>query len=287
MDIIGQSIKATLPGSVPFFVVGVAAGVALLYWRADGGRLGRRFLTGLVTVYWLLCIPLGADALVAGLRGGFRSITAAREADGATAVVVLTAGTSTHRSGEHAVEVLNSAGAFRVLEAARVYRLLGNPWVIVAGGITDRHQARPEAACMRDELIRIGVPGDRILLDTVSRTTREHASHLPPLLRRHDIKRFVLVTSPTHMRRAVMTFDAAQLQFVPSVSALRSDDGSGWRWASLWPSSRALNISAAALYDYVGLTYYWSRGWFSTRQSSSLEDQRLERRALRSAGPIG
>ena len=91
-------------------------------------------------------------------------------------------------------------------------------------------------------------------------STREHALFVPPLLRKHGVERFVLVTSPTHIHRAMRAFEAEGLHPVPSMSAMRSSRPR--RAADRWWSSREnLSISAQAIYDYFGLVYYWSRGW--------------------------
>ena len=89
--------------------------------------------------------------------------------------------------------------------------------------------------------------------------TREHALYVPPLLRKHGVEQFVLVTSPSHIRRAMRAFETEGLHPVPSMSAMRSSKprrALGW-----WPSRENLSISAQAIYNYFGLVYYWSRGW--------------------------
>ena len=90
--------------------------------------------------------------------------------------------------------------------------------------------------------------------------TREHAIYVPPVLRKHGVERFVLVTSPTHIRRAVRAFEAQQLHPVPSMSAIRSSS-LGRGVSDWWPGGGNLNISQQAIYAYFGLAYYWSRGW--------------------------
>ncbi len=53
----------------------------------------------------------------------------------------------------------------RVLEAARVYRELGSPWVISSGGLGHGPGPVAESLPMRDALIQFGVPASRILLE--------------------------------------------------------------------------------------------------------------------------
>ncbi|MDA2936679.1 YdcF family protein [Acidobacteria bacterium AH-259-A15] len=156
-------------------------------------------------------MPLVSSWLEAGLIRGYGSLTNDDEAHGATAVVVLAGGGRTFGARGQAITVLSGASAFRVLEGARVYRLLENPWVIVSGGMKDRVGRLIPYEAMREELIRASVSAERVLLESTSHNTHEQAINLARLLRTHQIERFVLVTSPTHMARAMATFEARGL----------------------------------------------------------------------------
>lgn len=265
MDALVRTVVGELlPGSAPFLIVCLAVGTTLLYWKGRGERWGRRWLTALAGMYWLMSVPLGAKGLVALLSYGYHPIAAVGEASGATAIVVLDAGTMSVRLGGKEIAVVSRASAFRALEAARVYRLLDHPWVIVSAGSYEPQPAwRLEGSVLRGELTKAGVPADRIVLDTRSRNTREHAINIAPLLRERGIDRFVLVTSVTHIRRAQLAFEAQGLQPVPSVSGFRSEGEGRRHWPSWWPSAVDLQESEDAMHDFLGLLYYWIRGWLS------------------------
>lgn len=260
MDILTRVFKlALMPGSIQFLVVGLVIGVVLLYGRDRARRLGRYWLTVLTTAYLIFSLPLGPGLLMSGLTRGFNSMTSAREAGGATAIVVLSGGNHNYSDRGREMEFLSEASALRALEAARIYHMLSNPLVVASGGIT-RDRTRPLAAKLADALISLGVPADRIIQETRSTSTREHAIYVPLLLRKYGVERSVLVTSPTHIRRAVRAFEAQGLHPVPSMSAMPSS-GPGRTVRNWWPRGHNLSISAQAIYDYFGLAYYWSRGW--------------------------
>src|SRR5581483_12544 len=124
---------------------------------------------------------------------------------------------TTDLSHARAVVVLG-AGMDRVVEAARVYRLLDRPWLISSGGLETCRAAAPPAFRMRNAVVQRGVPGDRILLEAPSSTTRDQAVMVAPMLRRLDCRSFVLVTSRTHMRRALAAFRAEALDPVAAAS---------------------------------------------------------------------
>ena len=256
MSIVTEFVKAFLiPGSLVFLVWGLILGLILLNFRGRAAQWGLRWLTLLGALYWVLGMPLTAQLLLGGLSRGYGSVQDVDETREATAVVVLTGGASTYRAGGKEIRTLPRVSAFRALEAARVYSLMDNPLVIVSGGLVG-DALNTESEIMREALIQIGVPLERILVETQSRSTREHALQLEPLLEANRVERFVLVTSPSEMWRAKTTLEAAGLHPVPSVTT-------EWReqqWGVL-PTNAALRLSRSALLGYMGLVYYWSRGW--------------------------
>ena len=256
------------PGSVWFVILWLLLGVTLLYVRA-ASRWGRRWLMTMLVVYWGISTPLGSGCLAEGVSGRYGQIHSADDARGAAAVVVLSGGSNTYWAGTRSVDVVSEPSAYRVLEAARVYELLGNPLVIASTGVTDpRSQDRPESEVLREALVRAGIPRARIRVETDSRNTHEHPGALKPLLETNHVDRFVLVTSPTHMSRSMTVFRAQGLDPVPSVSAQYSDKA---RRRLMWlPSNDALRVSHTAIYEYAAWGYYWMRGWL--RESSRREN---------------
>jgi uncharacterized SAM-binding protein YcdF (DUF218 family) len=138
--------------------------------------------------------------------------------------------------------------------------LIGASLVIASGGAPrPKEQLKPESEMIRSVLIQAGVPSETILEDSASRTTREEAHEIAPLLRARRVGQFVLVTSPVHMRRSLAVFRLEGFDPVPSVSLTRSEHLP--RPSLLWPNSAALDVSQEAIYDYAAMAYYWSRGW--------------------------
>ena len=254
-----EFVKAFLiPGSLVLLVWGLILGLILLHLRGRAAPWGLRWLTLLAALYWVLSMPFTAQLLLVGLSGGYDSVQDVDETREATAVVVLTGGASTYKAAGREIRALPRVSAFRALEAARVYSLLGDPLVIASGGwVGDELNA--ESEIMREALITIGVPSERIVVETKSRSTREHAIELEPLLKANQVEHFVLVTSPSEMWRAEAILEAAGLHPVPSVTAEWAD-WRGRQWGFL-PTNEALRLSRSALLGYMGLVYYWSRGW--------------------------
>jgi uncharacterized SAM-binding protein YcdF (DUF218 family) len=251
--------KDFLPGSVGFLLAGVSLGAILLYGPAGVARFGRRCITTLVLAYLALAMPVVALRLEASL--GRRYEADDPRLSSARAIVVLGSGSATARASGGEINVLTPQSAFSTLEAIRVYRLLEGPLVIASGGapIPDV-QLRTEAEVIRDELIRSGIPADRIVLEPDSLNTHDQAVKVSAIIRERKIGNVALVASRTHLPRALALFRAQGLDPVPSASALRSDNFAGWT-ARPWPSLGALDASRMVLYHYLAMGYARARGW--------------------------
>ena len=244
----------------PIVVVGVLVIVVAWLWRRPDARGPRRLLLGFLAAYWLLATPVGAGLLTFGVAHGLTPLRNPESADGADTVVVLGGGAGTFSQSGTVVGFLTSGSLLRVLEAARVYKAIQARLVIVSGGIPPRgFQLKPESEMLRDALVQAGVPPERIVQDPGARTTREHPQTVGPILQSHHVSRFVLVTSPAHMRRALAVFRAAGLDPVPSVSPLRSENWPQPAW--LVPTQTSLDQSDQAVYEDAAWVYYIVNGW--------------------------
>ncbi len=76
-----------------------------------------------------------------------------------------------------------------------------------------------EANLIRRYMIEIGIPDSVITVDSLSDNTRENALFTSKILYKNkEHKKILLITSATHMRRAVGCFKKVGLQFTPYVT---------------------------------------------------------------------
>jgi uncharacterized SAM-binding protein YcdF (DUF218 family) len=261
-----QTTKLFLvPGSLQFFGLGLLLGVALLYGNARWQRWGRAWLIVLALAYGALSTPVGSDLLASPLTRQYGSLTAPGQAPGIDTIVTLTTGTFVYRADGLEVVEMGVATAHNALETARVYRLLGAHTVLATGGIVvPGHQRTPEAAALGDGLVRLGIPRDRIVLETQSRTTREQAVKSAAILRQRATRRFVLITDSEHMPRAMAAFRGEGLDPVPSVATLATTTPPGLIYR-LQPNLDAYLQSDRACYEYLARVYYWAQDWLHRR----------------------
>jgi uncharacterized SAM-binding protein YcdF (DUF218 family) len=244
--------------SVGGCVVLCLAGVAWLFAQPRS-RGPRRWLAAVVVFYALASIRAVPWVLSRPLVYGFHQFSGADAPGGSTAIVLLGGGGFTVRGREHRMGVLHVVSAARVLEAVRVYHLLGSPWVVSSGGAGGDPDAEPDALMMREALIGLGVPAGRIVLESTSINTRDEAVLVAPILHRLEVDRVVLVTSDVHMRRSLATFRGAGVDPEPATTPDPLPDRSRTDW--MIPSIDGLEFSGAVIHEYLGLVYYGARGW--------------------------
>jgi uncharacterized SAM-binding protein YcdF (DUF218 family) len=242
-------------------VVSALVVAALWLWRRPRSAAARRFLFGAAAGYALISTYAVPALASRAMTAGYHKFAAADAPPGATALVVLGAGTVVVGGWEDSAAIMTDVEAARVLEAWRVFRLIGPAVVITSGGApAPEDQSKPSGLNMHDELVRLGIPDAQIIVDIASHDTHSSAIVILPMLRTKGIEHLVLVTSDTHMRRSLGTFRAQGWTAVPAVAP---DPNLGRRWHDWFlPSSYGLDLSGQLTHELLGLSYYWLRGWW-------------------------
>jgi len=243
-------------------LVGMAVAVVWLMWR-PGSRAARRAIVAVICGYALAgmyAIPYAASRI---LVGGFTPLSATDLPPAPAAIVVLGSGARLVQHWDGAIWAYpEGQGADRVWETVRVHGLTPGTLVISSGGaVNPRPNAPTSGGTMRDVLVRLGVPAERIVVEGTSRTTREEAELIAPMLSDLKIDRVVVVTSDFHMRRAMATFMAVGLQVTPAIVR----DPFELRPLADWlrPSNEGLAFTGTVVREFVAVAWYWSRGWLA------------------------
>lgn len=239
--------------------------LAAIVWIACRPRSApaRRVLFVVAIAYAFASIYVVPAAIGRVLSAGYRPFTIADAPPGRTAIVVLGSGAARVQGWDRqlSIEVTPAVEAARVLEAWRVYRLIAPALVIASGGLLDEDDLSPPSGQnIHDELVRLGVPDARILLETISRNTHDEAVIVAPMLRAHGIEHVVLVTSDVHMRRSLAVFRAQGWNAVPAIAPDPARFAMARR-AWFLPSEDGLDMSQQLMHELLGLPYYRVRGW--------------------------
>ena len=222
-----------------------AAGAALLI-----GRHYRSALAALaLAAAWLyLCATPAASALLrAGLESRFphQPPHACTRAD----AIVVFGGDDVPGTGADWQDT--AIARRRIGYAYQLYRQGCAPLLVLAGG-------HGGAAHMAAALSAQGVPAAALRLDERSQNTHENARYSAVILRREDLRRVLLVTSPIHMPRALASLTREGIGAIPAAAMPMPDPPSSQPWM---PQRTALRRTERCLHEYIGLWVYRLRGW--------------------------
>lgn len=225
-------------------------------------KWARRILVLIVSSYACMSIYGISHVFVVALGAPYHPLAAADVPTGPAVVVVLGSGGYTARdwSGNE-YSTPDGFAASRALEAARLFHLIDPAYVITSGGkIRPRQHAAATSVILRETLVRLGVPQERLLTESTSRTTHEEAVLDSEIVRTLRAEHVVLVTSDFHMRRAVGAFRAAGVEVIPAVSRDPFPPDSIDDWVV--PGERGIRDAASAAHELLGIGYYRARGWY-------------------------
>lgn len=170
-------------------------------------------------------------------------------------IVVLGGAIAPEVSAARGIVALNSA-AERITAAAELARRYPDARVVFSGGTASLDPTAPlEAPLAVQELMALGVAHERITADEQSRNTIENAVFSRLLADPKPGERWLLVTSASHMPRAIAAFRAAG--FAVEAYPVNWRTG-GWRdAANLFGSlAEGLTITDAAAHEWAGLAIY-------------------------------
>ncbi len=158
----------------------------------------------------------------------------------------------THNGVAYNDNVERLHGAFDVLKRgeARYAILSGGSW---------NNDARAEGETLADELERLGIARDRLIVEGTSRNTRENALFSADLVKARGLHSLLLVTSAFHMKRALRCFQNVGIEVDTMPVDYKSYDPSAYA-GSFIPRSKSLHDSSYALRELAGRVVYQLTG---------------------------
>ena len=217
------------------------------------------FLCLLAGAGWLFVAsyqPL-AHRLIAPLEAQVASYQLGEEAVDYVAVLG-----ASHQSvpGQPVTSQVSPAGVVRLVEGIRVYRLNPGSRLVFTGyhGLSADPVSYPEK--LKELAISLGVPAEDILTFSGPRDTAEEARLLAETL---PVAELVLVTSASHMPRALALFKGAGLQPVPAPTHHLARSG---RADGQFPSAHDLARTRDCLHERLGL--WWAQLTGQLKESS-------------------
>lgn len=165
-------------------------------------------------------------------------------------VIIMLAGGATFDTVDiDGIGMLSGSAANRLLTTARLYRTTSLPIILSGNNLAENS----ESEIARRQLISLGIPEDKIILDNTSRNTKENAENTYSLLVKQNFSRPILVTSAFHMERSLKEFAKYSVSPVPFPTDFMRNKQFNFRLMSFAPSSASLAATSIVAKEYLGL----------------------------------
>ncbi len=240
------------PLSLAFAFVAVALLTGLLRWRAlSVASSGLAVLILFVTLYTTV-----GNYLLQGLEERFPK---PEDPQDLQCMIVLGGGFENEvNTARHGIEM--NAGGDRFIEALRLARKYPQSRILVSGGDGSMSGVYEGDAVMSGRFFPLfGVPKERLVEETTSRTTFENAANTKDLLAANGLSNCLLITSGYHMPRSVGIFRKLGIDVVPWPTDYRTDGQERLGLDFTQPSRNAQNL-ATAIREWFGLVGYYMVG---------------------------
>ncbi|MFN3952595.1 MAG: YdcF family protein [Thermaurantimonas sp.] len=212
-----------------------------------GRQFYRKAMLVLVVFFWIVSTRPGAWLLMKPLENQYETFESLAESDQDAYILVLGGGCNTNGHSDY--ERLSEASLRRVAEAIRIGQLYPKTSIVLSGtswrGICD-------VADYAAVILKKYFPKERINIQYESRDTRQEAEMFK--LQFGTQKPVILVTSASHMPRAVRNFKKLGIRVIPAPTDFRIKSGKFWI-SDFLPSAENLKISETALHEFLGLVY--------------------------------
>ena len=238
----------------------ILGAIALVLTFSRWPHMGQTLLGLTLLCLWIASTPIFANWLNFRLESQFppQSVETLPQSD-----VVIVLGGVLGQPIPPRVAADLSGSADRIIHALRIYRSGKARFILIsAGGYVPWQWAGiPEAQLIADLLLELGVPRSVLILEAESRTTRENAVNTAAIFKEHGWRRGHLVTSGSHMPRALATFQKVGVDVIPASTDIHAGPPQGIILLGLIPSAKSLALTTSAIKEIVGLCVYRYRGW--------------------------
>jgi uncharacterized SAM-binding protein YcdF (DUF218 family) len=252
-----KKIAATLLSPVPLCIDILIAGLIFL-WCTRSYKAAKVLVSTGTLLLLLLSSPFVSGSLVRPLESRYRPLLAEPGRDMSTLprvkyIVVLAAGYLPDPALPAATQLGRTLP--RVVEGVRVFRQLQGCTLIMSGG--GRPGVVPESEVMAKAAESLGVDQQKILLESQSRDTGSEAKFVRALVGR---ERFILVTSASHMPRAMALFKKQGMDPIADPTDYLTPVSLGVSASDFVPTGGGLIAAHRAVYEYLAVTWEWVRG---------------------------
>src|SRR5690554_3760202 len=230
--------------------LGMVAGLILVgllvWWRWPHSRVGPTLVAAaLGGMLFGSCAP-GANLMLRPLEERYPPLLDVEATELAEVDYVMVLGAGYVDDARYPlVSQLHEEGILRLVEGIRLLRKVPGATLVVSGGT--RGEGRTSAEASRELAIELGVAPERIVMADAALDTAQEADAFVEMA--GEGAAVILVTSASHMPRAMQLFERAGIAPIAAPTAHRVIEGQG---GGIWPNATHLRTTERALYEWVG-----------------------------------
>ena len=229
------------PGSIILALLVLAGYI----WRRKHEPRLAAVLGVLTLALYLLCSPLVSERLMGHLE---QTYTPPAEPQG-DVIVMLGGGAMPDSPGVDGEGELCARPANRLLTAVRLQRRLDVPILLSGGRVYS--DTGDEAKIAARILPSLGVPEDKILVETRSINTHQNARYSAAILHEHGLSHPILVTSAFHMPRAMLNFQQQGIEAVAYPADFSVSHHPEFNYTKLRPTADAMLDNVTVMQEYL------------------------------------
>jgi uncharacterized SAM-binding protein YcdF (DUF218 family) len=215
----------------------------IYYFYARNENRAEKFFLGAFFLLFLFAYPPFSNYLVSGLENQYAKYDYKEKV---TYIHILGSGHTTD-SLQPISSQISDAGVKRVIEGIIIHNHMPDSKIILTGyeGKTDISTAQMNAKLAKE----LNVSRSDILINPLPKDTKEEALFTKTVV---GAQPFVLVTSASHMPRAMMLFESLGMHPIAAPTNFYRSEFLGYLRA---PSAHALFVSTLAIHEYLGIVW--------------------------------
>ena len=235
-----------------FSVIAILLWIVMKYRRLLDCKTRRLMWVGitLLVIMWILSTPVISDRIEKSLY-----LNSSAEHFRPEVIVILAGGYEPGYSIEQDVLVMETN--IRVLTGVKWWKENLDAIMIMSGA--DNFEGRKssrQTELMTAMAVNAGVPGNKIIADTLSGNTFEHPQKIMELPGINPQTSVGVVTSKWHMRRAIFSFKQSFDEVYPSPISASIIDNSLFAIQRFIPYPDALSKSTRMIHEWIGILWY-------------------------------
>ncbi len=238
----------------PVTMFWITIAIALVFYKLKRKKATRVFLMLAFLDMFLFSVSPLPIYLMRNLEQQYPTLQI-KEIDEKLPIMVLGGG-HTYDTTLPPIHQLSNGALNRLAEGIRLYTEIKGTTLILSG-YSKKGNRPSQAEIMAKTALSLGVQAKDTLMLTKPATTWDEAVEFKK--RFGTQKKFILVTSASHIPRAMQTFKKQGLHPIaaPANHQVKKDPETAmYNW---WPSTLKIRYTEKALHEYVGMWYY---KWF-------------------------